>query len=96
MNLRFNGVYSRDNLPNKIKDGAYVINLDEQSDIGTHSKALYVNAKTITYFDSFWVEHTSKEIKKFINNNNRIQPYDSVMCAYFCFDLLILCLKAIA
>ena len=32
---RFNGVYSRDNLP-KIKDGAYVINLDECSDIGTH------------------------------------------------------------
>ena len=25
---RFNGVYSRDNLPNKIKDGAYVKNLD--------------------------------------------------------------------
>ena len=32
---RFNGVYSRDNLP-KIKDGAYVINLDDYSDIGTH------------------------------------------------------------
>ena len=32
----FNGIYSRDNLPNKIKDGAYVINLDEHSDIGTH------------------------------------------------------------
>ena len=26
---RFNGVYSRDNLPKTIKDGAYVINLDE-------------------------------------------------------------------
>ena len=39
---RFNGVYSRDNLP-KIKDGAYVINLDEYSDIGTHWVALYVN-----------------------------------------------------
>ena len=25
--LRFNGIYSRDNLP-KIKDGAYTINLD--------------------------------------------------------------------
>ena len=25
---RFNGVYSRDNLPDKIKDGEYVINLD--------------------------------------------------------------------
>ena len=32
---RFNGVYSEDNLQ-KIKDGSYVINLDEYSDIGTH------------------------------------------------------------
>ena len=39
---RFNGGYSRDNLPNKIKDGAYVINLDEYSDIGTHWIALHV------------------------------------------------------
>ena len=29
---RFNGVYSKDNLPNKIKDGAYVINLNGYSD----------------------------------------------------------------
>ena len=33
---RFNGVYSKDNLPNKIKDGTYAINLDEYSDIRTH------------------------------------------------------------
>ena len=33
---RFNGVYSKDNLPNKIKNDAYVINLDEYSDIGTY------------------------------------------------------------
>ena len=33
---RFNVVYSSDNLPNKVKDGAYVINLDKYSDIGTH------------------------------------------------------------
>ena len=39
---------SRDNLPDKIKDGAYVINLDEYSDIGAHWIALYVNFKTIT------------------------------------------------
>ena len=29
----FNGVYKRDNLPGKIKDGAYLINLDEYADI---------------------------------------------------------------
>ena len=91
---RFNGVYSRDNLPDKIKDGAYVINIDEYSDIGTHWIALYVNNKTVTYFDSFGVEHIPKEIKKFINIKNiiskifRIQSYDSVMCRYFCIGFI--------
>ena len=33
---RFNGVFSRNNLPKKIKDGAYLVNLDEYSDVGTH------------------------------------------------------------
>ena len=40
---RFNGVYSRNNLPKKIKDGAYVINLDEYADVGTHWIALFCN-----------------------------------------------------
>ena len=51
---KFNGVYSRDNLT-KIKDGAYIINLDEYSDIGTHWVALYVQNNNGTYFDSFGV-----------------------------------------
>ena len=50
---RFNGVYSRDNLTNKIKDWAYVINLDEYSDTGTHWIALYVLNNNVNYFDSF-------------------------------------------
>ena len=33
---KFNGVFSRNNLPKTIKDGAYVINLDENADVGTH------------------------------------------------------------
>ena len=95
---RFNGVFSRDNLPNTIKNGAYVINLDEYHDIGTHWIALYVNNKIVTYFDSFGVEHIPKEImksivltsfglgsrrKKIITNIYRIQAYDSIMCGYF-------------
>ena len=38
---RFNGLFSRNNLPKKIKDGAYVINLDEYADVGTHWIALF-------------------------------------------------------
>ena len=58
---------------NNIKNCAYVINLDEYHDIGTHSVALYVNSKTATYFDSFGAEHIPKEIMKFIGrkNNNK-------------------------
>ena len=51
---RFNGVHSRDNLT-EIKDGAYVINLDEYTDIGTHWVALYVRNNDVSYFDSFGV-----------------------------------------
>ena len=89
---RFNGVFSRDNLPNSIKNGAYVIILDEYHDIGTHWVALYGNNKTIIYFDSFGVEHILREIMKFIArekiNIYRIQAYDSIMCCYFCIGFI--------
>ena len=91
---RFNGVFSRDNLPNNIKSGAYVINLGEYHDIGTHWVALYVNNKSIAYFDSFGVEHIPREIMKFIarkkivTNIYRMQAYDSIMCRYFCIGFI--------
>ena len=71
---KFNGVYSRNNLP-KLKDGVYVINLDEYESIVTHWIALYVNDNNVTDFDSFGVEHVLKEIKKFIGNKNIIKKY---------------------
>ena len=58
----FNGVYSRNNLP-KIKDGAYVMDLDEFKSIETHLIDLYVNGNNIINFDSFRVKHIPKEIK---------------------------------
>ena len=65
---RFNGVFSRDNLGSTVKNGAYVINLDEYYVIN-HWVAFYVNNKTITYFDSFGVEHIPREIIKFSARN---------------------------
>ena len=38
---RFNGVYSRNNLP-KLKRGAYVISLDHSKNTGTHWVAFFV------------------------------------------------------
>ena len=67
---RFNGVFSRNNLPKKVKDGAYVINLDEYADVGTHWIALFCKKNEIAYFDSFGVEYIPEEIKKFIGNKD--------------------------
>ena len=77
---RFIGVYSRDNFPKSIKDGAYAINLDEYADIGTYWIALYVSNNNVFLFyeirfDSFWVEHGPKEIRRFIGNKNIKQTY---------------------
>ena len=85
-------VFSRNNFPKKIKDGAYVINLDEYADVDTHWIALFCNRNEIVYFDSFGVEHVPEEIKEFIGNKNikanifRVQANNSVMCGYFCIE----------
>ena len=109
-------MYSRNNLPNKIKKGEYVTNSDEYENTGTHWVALFVKPKYLVYFDSFGIEHIPKEINKFIrskelgsavNNDTRkssslehiksnifrIQAYDSIMCGYFCIELIHYMLK---
>ena len=42
---------------------------------------LCVNCDTVTYFDSFEVEHIVK-------NTYRIQAFDSMMCGHFCIGLI--------
>ena len=82
---RFNGVYSKNNLPKKIKDEAYIINLDEYTDEdeGTHWIALSCDRR-----------RNSEEVKEFIGNKNiianifRVQANNSEMCGYFCIGFI--------
>ena len=74
----FNGVCSRDNLPNKIKDGTCVINLDEYSDIGTHWIGLYSLNNNVTYFDSFEVEYIQKRLRNLL----AIKTYKQIFLKY--------------
>ena len=93
---RFNGVFSRNILPKsnfieKIKDRAYIINLYEYADVGTHWIALFCKKNGTAYFDCFGVEYIPEEIKEFIgelpgNKNIKaniftVQEKDS-MCGY--------------
>ena len=93
---RFNKFFSINNLPLKIKDGTYVINLGEYVDVGTHWIALFCDI----YFDSFGVEHAPEKIKKFVGNKIiigkifQVQANNSVMCGYFCIgfiDFMLAC-----
>ena len=80
-------------MPNEIKDGGYIINLDEYYNIGTRWVALYVKNNDVTDFDGFGVEHIPNETEKFIDLKNlilnifKIQAYDSIMCGYFCIGI---------
>ena len=91
---RFNGVFSRSNLPNFI-NGAYVINLDHSKNAGTHWVVIFVNSTEVIYFDSLGVEYIIKEIMEKIKHGSlgnrniktsifKIQGSNSIMCGYFC------------
>ena len=73
---------------------AYVINLDEYADVGTHWIALFCSRSEIVYFDSFGAEHVPAEIKEFIGKKNIIanifwvQANFSIMCWYFCIGFI--------
>ena len=86
---KINAVFSSNNLAKKVKDGAYVINLDEYAEVGTHGIDLFCNRNEIVYFNSFGVEHVPEEIKELIRDKTnifRVQANDSVMCGYFCIE----------
>ena len=81
-------------MPKEIKDGGYVINLDEYLDVGTHWIALFCKRSETVYYNSFGVEPVPEEIKEFIGNKNikakifQIQGNNSIMCAYFCIGFI--------
>ena len=100
--LTFNGVYSRKKLP-KIKDGAYVINLDQYKSIGTYLIAFYINGDNgstyynAKYFDSFGVKYIQKKLR----NEQETKILSQIFIEYkhtkqysvstFVLDLFVLC-----
>ena len=75
------------------------MNQDEYHDIGTHWVALYVNNKTVTYFDNFGIEHIPNAIENFTHDKNiiasifRVHSYDPIMCGYYCIGFVNFMLK---
>ena len=91
---RFNGVFSRNDLAKKIKDGTYIINLDEFADVGTHWIALFcIKMKlfiSIVLVLNIFLNKLKNlsEIKKIKANIFRLQENNSVMYGYFCIGFI--------
>ena len=75
---KFMGVYSRNNSPKAMKDGAYMVNFVECKSIGTHWIASYFDGSCVRYSDRFGVKHISQEIKRFLGNKNIITKYTTM------------------
>ena len=85
--------FSRNNVP-RIKDGAYVINLDDQNSKGTHWVSLFINKNLAIYFDSFGIEYIPQEVLRKIRDKSitlnifRIQDNESIMCGFYCIAFI--------
>ena len=59
----------------KTKIGAYVINVYEYADVGTHWIALYAKNNEVLYFDSFGLEDVLKKLKDLLDIKTQKQTY---------------------
>ena len=75
---RFKDVFSRNNLPKsnsikKIKDGAYIINLDEYANVGTHWIALFCKKMKFFILIVLVLNIFLKKLKNLLKNFQEIK-----------------------
>ena len=84
----FNGVYPKDQLKKPLKNGFYIINLDNSGGSGTHWTTLYkINDGLSLYYDSFGFyppEEIEDLLHKYEYNKKQIQDIDSTSCGFYC------------
>jgi len=93
MNLPLNGIFFKDDLPPKLLNGFYIINLQSEmtNGRGTHWTAFYYDGKRNIYYDSFGFpppEETEKLIKPFVYSCIDVQDIDSSSCGFYCVGFI--------
>jgi hypothetical protein len=97
------GIYSKDKLPSRRINGAYIINLQDnettagQINPGTHWTGLWISGRMGLYFDPFGIAPPS-EVQLFADtldlyyNEQQVQNIRSGWCGYYVLFFL-LCMK---
>ena len=81
--IPLNGIYIKDQMPTRLRNGAYIVNLNGVS----HWTALLKNGDDYYYFDSFGmgppIDVEKKISKKYIWSDKQLQNIDSSSCGWF-------------
>jgi hypothetical protein len=93
LDKHFGGVYSKDQLPELIKDKFYIVNLQDHNEGGgTHWTAFYYNyPSTSIYFDSYGFiapRDVQQKITPYIFNDDEIQDFNSSACGFYCIAFI--------
>ena len=92
--LKLNGVFCRDEIPSKLHQGWYILNLDKSSGGGSHWTAWYYGKSYNLYFDSFGFEPPQELVNKiqpFKYNSKKIQNLNSDSCGWFSLYCIAYC-----
>ena len=94
---KYGGCFSRDNLPKKIQNKCYIINLDSITGPGTHwLSVMNVDPDECYYFDSYGVVNAPIEIEKFMSTSGKtigrnhvdLQAINTDSCGEFCIYMV--------
>ena len=89
----FKAIFSRNSLP-RIKDGAYVMYLDDKQSKRAHWGSLIFGRYTAAYFNSFVIDYIPQEVINKIQDTSithnifKIQPDDFIMCGFSCIAFI--------
>lgn len=91
--VKLNGIYMKDKLPSKLKEGSYIINLQSSTEgYGTHWCSFYYDKKQSYYFDSYGFIaplEVHNKIKPYYYNDKDIQDIYSTACGFYSLAFLI-------
>jgi hypothetical protein len=91
--INFNGVYPKDLMKKPLKDGFYIVNLDDSTGEGTHWCALYkINDGFSIWWDSYGFpapENIESLLHKYDYNKKQIQDIDSTSCGFYCVAFIL-------
>ena len=90
--IKMNHIYCRDEIPEHLHNGWYILNLDRASGQGTHWCCWYYGDNNNLYFDSFGFpppKELEHRLKTYTYNTKKIQNLNSDSCGWFC----LMCIK---